>query len=111
MPRDQALRQLTAALLAAGLLGGAAQANAQENPAEQRNTPVAIYGMPMVEPVPKPPVSNAPSLDGLESAVDELLTYADSPEGLEEQRRDPGFKKLIQELRAAKASIQRRRAK
>lgn len=102
MPREQALRQLTAALLAAGLLGGAAQANAQEN------TRVAIYGMPMIEPVPAP-TSNAPSLDSLESAVDELITYADSPDGQDEQRRDPGFKKLVAELRAAKASIQRRR--
>lgn len=111
MPREEVLRRLTAALLAAGLLGAGGEAVAQPRP---EPVPVSLYAVapdPVEPPKPSPPASNAPSLDDLEARVDEVLTWADSPEGQAEQRRDPTFRKLLHELRAVKASIQRRRAK
>jgi hypothetical protein len=101
MQRDALLQRLAATLLAAGLLSGAACS--VFTPAEQ-----TLYGPPAWEEPPAP-TTQAPSLDQLESAVDEVLTYADTPEGQDEQARDPQFRQLVEELRAIKASVNQRR--
>lgn len=122
MSRHDLLRQLAAALSAAGLLGApaAAQAEPPEPPRAVKQSLYAVAAAP--HPVPRPAHQalyavawrearqrRAKEARQLEEAADALLRYADTEAGQADLQQDSRLAALIEELRVIKRDAQRER--
>lgn len=113
MNKQELLRQLAAALAAAGLLGAPLGAVAQEGrgtngPAVSRRPAAgALYGITLGTEWGS---GNYKKVEELEKVANTLLAYAATPEGKADMESDAAFKKLVEEVRTVMARIQRERA-